>query len=778
MSGSPSLSASHSDCHVRQVVGVRVHEAAPFCGVPQRIVEYSGRVAGVGAERDRARERQRAWDARRIEEVVGVAGFTRVAVANHEVGAVGRRARDRVAHVLDDAAGRIVRRHRDIHGRAANGIFISRDGVHVVVGALLHVLEVHAEAAERGRQRLHVEVDDLVRRLIQALRRGNPEAADGFRKRHQCDRIAGDANLDLRQRRCERDRERLQVLRVRLRIEVVDQAEVCDAGRIEAAFLGRRLGRQAADVGEAVDGLRCRRAVVDSAGLADEIQAGATDLVVPDVVAESRRIETGNVAGVAAEGVARHLVRVVGRARVADDGLERLRAAQRCGVVRVRRGVPGGHAEPDPGLLGIVGARAEGARRRRLAREVADRLVHHFGDGVTPHRAVAGRVGAVRDPAAIVVIAGCAREARDAHAVDRVDDAGRAQQVELPRSEVDLALHGLDGFAQYAAIVRLTVRARDEPEQHRVVLPVILQQANGLCVRSIRPAIRRCHVVRARRADLHAYDFVVWRDATERVDPRVGHGALFADPIPDARVLHVLDDAKHRQPNAIDGGIRVHLHGRARRRRVGEKVAARAGSRGLGERRVVLDGVSVRRSVRVFLAPAMRVLRNERSLQHGFRGRVGGAQAAVEHFAHRVDAAHRHVIEPVAAPFRGTGASLVRRRARRCKDVAPVRVAAIRFEIAVVVDLGGLITGVEDIVAVQVRRVVVGLVVHAVVAAHHQHIERRHRSRQKQRHVRDVERGRRCGAHRQPVEDASGDVRDIACMFHRDFLFTVADQRR
>ena len=122
-----------------------------------------------------------------------------------------------------------------------------------------------------------------------------------------------------------------------------------------------------------------------------------------------------------------------------------------------------------------------------LAGEVAHRLVHHLGDGVAPHRAVAGRVGAVRDPAATVVIAGRAREARDAQAVDRVDDAGRGQQVELPRSRGrSRRCSDVDGLAQHAAVVRLAVGARQQAEQHRVVLAVVLQQARGLCVRAVR----------------------------------------------------------------------------------------------------------------------------------------------------------------------------------------------------------------------------------------------------------------------------------------------------
>ena len=217
---------------------------------------------------------------------------------------------------------------------------------------------------------------------------------------------------------------------------------------------------------------------------------------------------------------------------------------------------------------------------------------------------------------------------------------------------------------------------------------------------------------------------------TAAVDGRVRYRAFLADPVPDAvrAVEQVTQPGQLAEPAS------------RQRCRVGEQVA-RAGSR-QRERRVVLDVVSVDGDAGVFLAPAVRVLRDVAALEHRRAG-VGGAQAAVQDLAQCVDAGRRHVVEEVAAPFVGPGAGLVvGLRARVETPVGGVVLVALeRVEIAVVVDRRRLVADVERAVAIEVRGVVVGLVIELVVAAEHDHVERRHALVQEQRHVADA--GRR-----------------------------------
>ena len=199
--------------------------------------------------------------------------------------------------------------------------------------------------------------------------------------------LAVDRDLDLRQRRGQRHREGLHLLRAVCGVEVVVQAVVGDARRVVAAFAWWAPRAQAADVAEA--GRRSsasahRRTI--GAGLADEDSAGAPiSSSQMSGRASSHRARQGRSA-IAAEGDARHLVRVVGRTDVADDGLERLRAARTprslYGFVQSVRRSP---AEADPSLPRRCWRRAEGTGRRTSCRRSSASVSYIISAMGLPH---------------------------------------------------------------------------------------------------------------------------------------------------------------------------------------------------------------------------------------------------------------------------------------------------------------------------------------------------------------------------------------------------------
>ena len=124
----------------------------------------------------------------------------------------------------------------------------------------------------------------------------------------------------------------------------------------------------------------------------------------------------------------------------------------------------------------------------------------------------------------------------------------------------------------------------------------------------------------------------------------------------------------------------------------------------------------------------MGIARHIGRLQNRTAGGVGHAHSAIEHPADGVHAGRGEVVQKVAAPARSAGTDLFLGARGDCDGrelVVGVFVAGVVVEVAVVVDLVGLVAHVDHAVAVQVGGVVIGLVVELVVAAHHQHVQRR-----------------------------------------------------
>src|SRR5690606_17505072 len=150
------------------------------------------------------------YSLRRVQEVVDCVALPGIAVPYLEIRAVGRRAGNHVADVLLDSAGRILGSEADDDlVPFVDTDLVQHDRVHVVIGALLDVLEVDAEPTERTASiharvpvavtRVHdlldIEIDDRIRRLKTAPLGVDSEIADRLAERHERDRAASDRNL-------------------------------------------------------------------------------------------------------------------------------------------------------------------------------------------------------------------------------------------------------------------------------------------------------------------------------------------------------------------------------------------------------------------------------------------------------------------------------------------------------------------------------------------------------------------------------------------------------